>query len=40
MSRSFGAALEGSDLDGMIAVLAPGAVVWHNRDRKVDAEVG
>ena len=32
---AFGAALEGSDLDGMIAVLAPGAVVWHNRDRKV-----
>jgi ketosteroid isomerase-like protein len=29
------AALEGKDPDAMIAVLAPGAEIWHDYDRKV-----
>jgi ketosteroid isomerase-like protein len=29
------AALDGSDADAMVAVLAPGAVIWHDYDRKV-----
>jgi ketosteroid isomerase-like protein len=38
MAASFDAALAGSDPDGFVALLAPGAIVWHNHDRKeVDA---
>jgi ketosteroid isomerase-like protein len=34
----FDAALEGRDADAFVAVLAPGAIIWHNHDRKeVDA---
>jgi ketosteroid isomerase-like protein len=35
---AFDAALEGRDPDAFVAVLAPGATVWHNHDRtEVDA---
>jgi ketosteroid isomerase-like protein len=35
---AFDAAIEGRDADAFVAALAPGAVVWHNYDRKeVDA---
>ena len=35
---AFDAALTGKDADAFVAVLAPGAVVWHNHDRlEVDA---
>jgi ketosteroid isomerase-like protein len=38
MADVFGRALEGADPDGFVAILAPGAIVWHNYDRKeVDA---
>jgi ketosteroid isomerase-like protein len=38
MAAAFDAALTGSDPDGFVALLAPGAIVWHNYDRKeVDA---
>ena len=38
LAGALAAALEGRDLDGLTAVLAPGAIVWHNFDRKeVDA---
>ena len=38
MAAAFDAALAGGDPDGFVAVLAPGAVVWHNHDRnEVDA---
>ena len=38
MAAAFDAALTGSDPDGFVALLAPGAIVWHNHDRKeVDA---
>ena len=35
---AFDAALTGGDPDEFVALLAPGAIVWHNHDRKeVDA---
>jgi ketosteroid isomerase-like protein len=35
---AFSAALEGTDGETFVAHLAPGAIVWHNHDRKeVDA---
>lgn len=35
---AFDGAIEGRDPDGFVAVLAPGAIVWHNHDHKeVDA---
>jgi ketosteroid isomerase-like protein len=38
MAAAFDAALTGGDSDGFVALLAPGAIVWHNHDRKeVDA---
>jgi ketosteroid isomerase-like protein len=38
MAAAFAGALEGRDPDGFVALLAPGATVWHNHDRKeVDA---
>jgi hypothetical protein len=38
MVAAFDAALEGRDPDAFVAALAPGAIVWHNHDRKeVDA---
>jgi hypothetical protein len=38
MAAAFDAALTGGDPDGFVALLAPGAIVWHNHDRKeVDA---
>jgi ketosteroid isomerase-like protein len=38
MVAAFDGALEGRDPDALVAVLAPGAIVWHNHDRKeVDA---
>ena len=38
MVAAFDAALEGRDADAFVGVLAPGAIVWHNHDRKeVDA---
>ena len=34
----FDGAIEGRDADSFVAALAPGAIVWHNYDRKeVDA---
>ena len=35
MVEAFAAALTGKDSDAFVGVLAPGAVVWHNYDRKV-----
>jgi len=38
LAGALASAIEGSDADGFVAVLAPGAIVWHNHDRKeVDA---
>jgi ketosteroid isomerase-like protein len=38
MAAAFDDALEGRDPDAFVAVLAPGAIVWHNHDRQeVDA---
>jgi hypothetical protein len=38
MVDAFGSALDGSDPDAFVGALAPGAIVWHNHDRKeVDA---
>jgi hypothetical protein len=38
MLAAFDGALDGSNPDAFVAVLAPGAVIWHNHDRKeVDA---
>jgi hypothetical protein len=38
MADIFAGALEGGDPGGFVAILAPGAIVWHNHDRKeVDA---
>jgi hypothetical protein len=38
MLAAFDGAIEGRDPDAFVAVLAPGAIVWHNHDRKeVDA---
>jgi ketosteroid isomerase-like protein len=38
MAAAFDAALTGGDPDDFVALLAPGAIVWHNHDRKeVDA---
>jgi ketosteroid isomerase-like protein len=38
MIAAFDGAIEGRDPDAFVAVLAPGAIVWHNHDRKeVDA---
>ena len=38
MLTAFDSALEGRDPDPLLAVLAPGAIMWHNHDRKeVDA---
>jgi len=38
MATAFDAALTGRDPDDFVALLAPGAIVWHNHDRKeVDA---
>ena len=38
MAAAFDAALTGGDPDAFVAALAPGAIVWHNHDRKeVDA---
>jgi ketosteroid isomerase-like protein len=38
LAAAFDGALVGGDPDGFVAVLAPGAIVWHNHDRKeVDA---
>ena len=38
LAGAFDAAIEGRDADAFVAVLAPGAIVWHNYDRKeVDA---
>jgi ketosteroid isomerase-like protein len=38
LAAALATALEGRDPDGFVAVLAPGAIVWHNHDRKeVDA---
>jgi len=38
LTAAFDAAIEGRDADAFVAALAPGAVVWHNYDRKeVDA---
>jgi hypothetical protein len=38
MIAAFDGAIEGRDPDAFVAVLAPGAIVWHNSDRKeVDA---
>jgi uncharacterized protein len=38
MIAAFDGAIEGHDPDAFVAVLAPGAIVWHNSDRKeVDA---
>ena len=38
MAAALDAALTGGDPDGFVALLAPGAIVWHNHDRKeVDA---
>jgi ketosteroid isomerase-like protein len=38
MATAFDAALTGGDPDDFVALLAPGAIVWHNHDRKeVDA---
>ncbi len=38
LAGALATALEGGDPDGFVACLAPGAVVWHNHDRKeVDA---
>lgn len=38
LAGALAAAIEGSDADGFLAALAPGAIVWHNHDRKeVDA---
>ena len=38
MVTGIDAALEGTDPDAMVAVLAPGAEIWHNYDRKsIDA---
>jgi ketosteroid isomerase-like protein len=35
---AFDDAIAGKDADAFVAVLAPGAIVWHNHDRKeVDA---
>jgi len=35
---AFDGAIEGRDADAFVAALAPGAIVWHNYDRKeVDA---
>jgi ketosteroid isomerase-like protein len=35
MVAGIDAALEGVDPDAMVAVFAPGAVIWHDYDRKV-----
>jgi ketosteroid isomerase-like protein len=36
--ESFITAVEGNGIDGLVANLAPGAIVWHNYDRvEVDA---
>jgi ketosteroid isomerase-like protein len=38
MATAFDAALTGGEPDDFVALLAPGAIVWHNYDRKeVDA---
>jgi len=38
MATAFDAALTGRDPDDFVALFAPGAIVWHNHDRKeVDA---
>jgi ketosteroid isomerase-like protein len=38
LADALAAGIEGRDPDGFVAVLAPGAIVWHNHDRKeVDA---
>jgi hypothetical protein len=38
MVDAFGSALDGSDPDAFVGALAPGAIVWHNHDRReVDA---
>jgi ketosteroid isomerase-like protein len=38
LAGALAAALEGQDTDGLVACLAPGAIIWHNHDRKeVDA---
>ncbi|HEX4530051.1 MAG TPA: nuclear transport factor 2 family protein [Acidimicrobiia bacterium] len=38
LATAFDAALTGRDPDDFVALLAPGAIVWHNHDRKeVDA---
>ena len=38
LTAAFDAALTGGDPDGFVELLAPGAIVWHNHDRKeVDA---
>lgn len=38
LAGALASAIEGNDADGFVAVLAPGAIVWHNHDRKeVDA---
>jgi ketosteroid isomerase-like protein len=38
MVTGIDAALEGTDPEAMVAVLAPGAEIWHNYDRKaIDA---
>ncbi len=34
MIAAFDDAIEGRDADAFVAVLAPGAIVWHNHDRK------
>jgi len=34
MATAFDAALTGRDPDDFVALLAPGAIVWHNHDRK------
>jgi ketosteroid isomerase-like protein len=31
---AFDAAITGKDADAFVAALAPGAIVWHNHDRK------
>jgi ketosteroid isomerase-like protein len=38
IAGAFDGALEGGDPERFVALLAPGAIVWHNHDRKeVDA---
>jgi ketosteroid isomerase-like protein len=38
LAATFDDAITGKDVDAFVAALAPGAVVWHNHDRKeVDA---